>query len=226
MLYFVMTGADLRKAREAKGWTQVQAAKRLRVTQAYLSMLERGRRSLPDDLAANVARLLPVSPITLPLDRNRSSDLAEDLGALGYAGFSYLASRLQRNPASVLLDALSRKVFDARVAEALPWLAFEFAQMNWKWLLPRVKVLDRQNRLGFLVTLARLLAEGKKDADRVRKLTVLESRLEKSRLVAEDNMGSQLTNTETEWLRTTRSAEAKFWNVLSDMRLEHLHVWK
>src|SRR6266568_4706153 len=42
-----MTGRDFRDARRKKGWTQEETAEKLRVTQAYLSMLESGRRSMP-----------------------------------------------------------------------------------------------------------------------------------------------------------------------------------
>ena len=39
-----MTGFDLKEARTKLGWTQEQAAGALGLTQAYLSMVELGRR--------------------------------------------------------------------------------------------------------------------------------------------------------------------------------------
>ncbi|HVZ18271.1 MAG TPA: helix-turn-helix transcriptional regulator, partial [Terriglobales bacterium] len=217
-----MTGSDLKLARAQRRWTQQQMARRLRVTQAYLSMLEAGRRPVPDDLALRVARLVEVSPLTLPLEQRRSTDLAADLGVLGYPGFAYMQGGKPRNPASLLLDAISREHLDARVAEALQWLVFQYAEMNWNWLIPRVKVRDRQNRLGFLVSLARQLAERKDNPQREAHLKDLEERLQRSRLLHEDTFGAQLTGPERDWLQTQRSEQARFWNVLSDLKPEFL----
>jgi len=58
---------DLREARRKKGWTQVETAEKLGVTQAYLSMLERGRRTLPYDLARLAVETLHAPPTALPL---------------------------------------------------------------------------------------------------------------------------------------------------------------
>jgi transcriptional regulator with XRE-family HTH domain len=218
-----VTGTDLKLARTHRGWTQQQAARKLGVTQAYLSMLEGGRRAVPDALAVTIAGSFEVSPVALPLEQKRSTDLAADLGALGYPGFAYLSRPQRRNPAALFLDALSREHLGARVTEALPWLAFGFADMNWNWLLPRVKVRDRQNRLGFIVRLAQIMAEGVADDARAAKLKQVADRLARSRLLLEDTLGgSSLTNAEREWLRVKRSEDAVFWNVLTDLRLEDL----
>src|SRR5260370_20470037 len=62
-----MTSRDLRDARRKKGWTQEETAEKLGVTQAYLSMLERGRRSMPYDLARLAVETRDAPPIALPL---------------------------------------------------------------------------------------------------------------------------------------------------------------
>jgi hypothetical protein len=80
---------------------------------------------------------------------SRKRDFGAELGALGYPGFSYLRGRRRRNPAKVLLEALNEPNLDARVAEGLPWLAMNYADMDWDWLVRNAKVHDRQNRLGF-----------------------------------------------------------------------------
>jgi transcriptional regulator with XRE-family HTH domain len=216
-----VTGSELKSARHGRGWTQEEAARKLRVTQAYLSMLESGRRAVPDDLALKVANVLPVSPVSLPLRQERSNDLAADLGALGYSGFAYLAASKRRNPARVLLDALTCTRTSPRVFDALPWLVYRFAHMNWGWIVPRIKVRDLQNRLGFVVTQARRMAEEAGDTATADALRQVVSGLERSRLLAEDTFsGSALTNAEREWLRENRSDDARFWNVLTDLRLE------
>ena len=52
-----MDGATLRKARLRKNWTQVQAAVALDVTQAYLSMLEKGRRVTSEPFVRKALKL-------------------------------------------------------------------------------------------------------------------------------------------------------------------------
>jgi hypothetical protein len=48
---------------------------------------------------------------------------------------------------------------EVRVVEALPWLVAEYSDLDWAWLMREAKLGDVQNRLGFLVTLGRQLAE-------------------------------------------------------------------
>ena len=62
-----MNGEELREARLRAGWTQQQAAGRLGVTQAYLSMVERGHRVLPSILVRKAVEILHASPTALPL---------------------------------------------------------------------------------------------------------------------------------------------------------------
>ena len=62
-----MTGSELKNARKASSWTQVQAANRLGVTQAYLSMVERGERAISDELALRAANVFEVPATALPL---------------------------------------------------------------------------------------------------------------------------------------------------------------
>src|ERR1043166_8506979 len=101
-----MTGRQLKSGREQKGWSQEHAARRLGVSQPYLSMLERDERQVPEQLARKAADLYGMSAAVLPTkpawDSMRPADkdtLALDLAALGYPGLSYLKSRRKKNPA-------------------------------------------------------------------------------------------------------------------------------
>src|SRR6266513_1537104 len=86
---------DLKAARLRKGWVQVQVAEYLGVTQAYVNMLENGRRRLTPALSRRVTALYGLSPETLPLSeefvpaRTDNQHLAESLAKLGYPGFAY-----------------------------------------------------------------------------------------------------------------------------------------
>jgi len=167
-------GNMLKEARLEKNWSQVRAALALDVTQAYLSMLEKGHRPVSERLVRKALKVLSLPPTALPLRSeevemrvsSQKRDFSAELSALGYPGFAYLRARRRRNPAEVLLDALNEPNLDARVAEGLPWLAMTYVDMDWAWLVRNAKVRDRQNRLGFAVFLASEVAEGKNDKER------------------------------------------------------------
>ena len=225
-----MEGQELKEARQAKGWTQAQAAKKLGVTQAYLSMLERGRRTLSRRLARRAVQLLDAPPTALPLadelavTPSGSEKTRVDLASLGYPGFAYLRGpRARRNPAEVLLSALGESDLDSRVVEGLPWLVQQYSDMNWDWAVQTAKLNDRQNRLGFVATLAYDLTTGAGDEKRSRKLKEYVAVLDRSRLAREDTLcHDSLTQAERTWLRANRSETATHWNLLTDMHAENL----
>ena len=72
-----MTGEELREGRKRRGWTQVDLARRLGVSQGYVCLLERGQRPVPPVMAQKVARLLDLPATALPL-RSTSGPLADD----------------------------------------------------------------------------------------------------------------------------------------------------
>jgi transcriptional regulator with XRE-family HTH domain len=223
-----MTGSDLKGVREKAGWTQQQAASALGVTQAYLSMVERGRRPVTDSVATRAMETFDLPPTALPLESENSLSLNDDdfkaeLGTLGYPGFSYLRAEHKRNPAELLSYALNQSDLDARVVEALPWMTCEYVDMNWDWLVGHAKQNDRQNRLGFVVALAGELAEKKGDSSRSEKLNRYREVLDRSRLAREDTLcHDSMTKAERKWLEKNRPPEALHWNLLTDLDLKHL----
>jgi hypothetical protein len=193
-------------------------------------MLERDERRVPEQLARKAAGLYRMSaavlPTTLAWDNVRPTDedtLAQDLAALGYPGLSYLKSKRKKNPAEVLLSALSARDLDVRLTEALPWVLLKFPDLDWQWLVAAAKFNDLQNRLGFVTGVARRLAEMSGDRDTAELLGRQEGVLERSRLMREDTLcHDSLTKTERQWLRENRSEEARHWGLLTDMSPEHL----
>jgi hypothetical protein len=143
------------------------------------------------------------------------------------AGARWNSTRIEaieeaKSPAAVLLSALRSDRLEPRSAEALPWLVATFPDLDWDWLVPRVKTQDLQNKLGFVVTLARQLAE-LTNAPAVGVLREQEDALARSRLVREDVFGrTTLTEAEKRWLRAHRPPEASHWNVLSSLTAKHL----
>jgi transcriptional regulator with XRE-family HTH domain len=214
-----MNPEHLKAARLGRGWNQHQAATRLGVTQAYLSMLERGRRSSAP-LARKLMRVYDLPPTSLPLSslpKDVTPEVvARDLASLGYPGLAHLRRRGRKvNPAEFLLTALSQPNLDARVAEGLPWLVLRYPEMNFDWLVREARAEALQNRLGFVVTLARQAA-GRND------LQPLEQTLADSKLEKEDSFCKELSEPERRWLREHRSKEARQWNLLSDLRPDAL----
>ena len=226
-----MTGADLISGRNQKGWTQQEAAKKLKVSQPYLSLLENSVRRVPEELARKAATVFGLSAVALPIKTGwenvqptDSNGAAADLGCLGYPGFAYLQTKRRKNPAEVLLSALSARRLNPRVAEALPWLLLQFPDLDWKLLISAAKLRDLQNKLGLVTCLARILAEKRGEFEKAELLRSQEKILERSRLLMEDTLcNDTLTQAERRWLETNRPDEARHWRVLTDLSAEHLN---
>ena len=220
----------LKSARLRKRWTQVQAAAHFGMTQAYWNLLENGKRKLTPELVQRAASVLEFSPQLLPVaDAFKPAHvgdqrLADWLSQLGYPGFSHLQTRARkRNPLEVLLTALAQKSLDGRVAEALPWVALKYAQPDSDWLVQNARRFNLQNRLGFVVCLAREVAEKQGDNARSAELRCLENALDDSRLVKEDVFyRPPRTDSEKDWLRNNRTPVAAHWNLLTDIKAAHL----
>src|SRR5712691_5008077 len=221
-----MNFTNLKTARLAKGLSQVEAAGRLKVSQSYLAMLEGGVRRLTPELARRAMRVYDLAPTALPpselnvaSDQTASETLAGDLAALGYPGFAYLRPRnwKPKNPGEVLLAALAQDDLEPRLVEALPWLVLRYWTLDWPWVVREAKVRDLQNRLGFVVSLGRSLADRAEDEEKARVLADLEAQLDRSRLAREDTLcRASLPDPERRWLVEHRSEAAKHWNLLTD----------
>jgi len=74
-----MSGEALRKVRKQRGWTQAEAGKRLGVSQAYVALLEKGRRPVPADLARKAVREFKLNPVLLPLTSSQHSAFSTQL---------------------------------------------------------------------------------------------------------------------------------------------------
>ncbi|SRR6266481_1074149 len=223
-----MNTGSLKMARERRGWTQVQAADKMGLSQTYLSLLEKGKRSLTWKLAEKFVRVYGMSPSQLPLLPHSDMAQADEekmvyaLSTLGYPGYSYLGKSKKHNPAEVLFAALSNNNLDPRVMEALPWLVMTYYDMNWEWLLVQVKTHDLQNRLGYVTMLARQLAEYHKMPS-IPTLIQWELALERARLVKEDTLClDSMTSAEKRWLTSNRPQEARHWNLFTDLTMKSL----
>lgn len=213
-----MNLTQLKEARLRRRHTQQEAASRLGVTQAYLSMLEKGERQPSFELGRKLMHEYGVSPTVLPVSDAvaASDDPAHELASLAYPGFAHLRrGRTKLNPATFLLKVLASRNLEARVVEGLPWLVFRYPDMDFDWLVPQARLKNLQNRLGFCVTLARLASPNQT-------LAKPEQELAGSKLAKEDSFCRELSEPERRWLESHRSEQARQWNLLSDLRPESL----
>ena len=65
-----MTGTQLVQFRKQNKRTQIEAARELGVSQTYLSMLEKGKRPLTDDLRAKAVWAFHLSPTEMPVSES------------------------------------------------------------------------------------------------------------------------------------------------------------
>ena len=107
--------------------------------------------------------------------------------------------------------------------EALPWLVLRYSTLDWSWVVREAKMHDLQNRLGFVVGLARELAGRVGDARKARALANLEAHLDHSRLAREDTLcRASLPEPELRWLAEHRPEAAKHWNLLTNWTADAL----
>ena len=225
-----MTNDQLKAGRAQAGLTQEQAAKTLGVSQPYLSQLEKGQRPVTPALARSAAALYRLPPTALPMPEppaegaaSDGAQLARQLSGLGYPGFAHLRPR-KANPAAVVLESLLQKDLETRLTEALPWILLRYPDMDWSWLVRHSKLQDVQNRLGFLVALAKDLATNRAESEAaVRQLSAVEQQLERARLAREDTLCREsMPDAERRWLKTHRSALARHWNLLTGLTVDQL----
>ena len=220
-----MTSERLKSGRLNAGLTQVQAARRLGVSQPYLSQLEKGERPVRAELARAAAALyrLPATALPMPestpvADGADPERLARQLAGLGYPGFAHLRS-IKANPAAVVLESLLQRDLEVRLVEALPWVLLAYPDMDWSWLVRHAKLRDAQNRLGFLVALAKDLATTQPQfRGALEPLSSVEKKLEQARLAREDTLcRDSMPVTERRWLQARRSPLAQHWNLLTGL---------
>lgn len=220
----------LKAGRLKAGLTQQQAAEALGVSQSYLSQLELGQRPVTPELARAATALYRLSATALPMPEpptaGRVADaaqLARQLSGLGYPGFEHLRPR-KANPAAVVLGALLQNDLETRLAEALPWVLLMYPDMDWEWLVRHSKLHDVQNRLGFLVAVAKALAGDRAEFESAAsQLSTVEQRLERARLAREDTLCREsMPAAERSWLKAHRSALARHWNLLTGLTADQL----
>jgi transcriptional regulator with XRE-family HTH domain len=223
---------NLKQLRTTKGWSQEEAAKKLHVSQPYLSLLENGVREITPKLSRKLLRLLNLSPSFLPLPVNldawgepKAEVLSKQLAALGYLPFGYLRTNSVRpeNPAAILIWALAAHNLEPRLVESLPWILLNFHDLDTTWLIRESKIRDIQNRLGFIVSMAYEIATKNTGyCERTNPLTALLDTLNRSRLVHQDTLCEEgITPRIRKALLQSQSIAAEHWGIVTRWKAEH-----
>lgn len=228
-----MTGVQWKRARQAASLTQAVAARSLGVSQPYLSQLESASRQASPELAQKAAVLYGV-PTVVPVPRSRQSqdlgpdDLQRELAELGYPGFAHIALGPPENPARVVLSAIVQKDLDTRLVEALPWVMSKYTDLDWGYLRDQAKLRNAQNRLGYVVHLAKCVVASRPfDASAAQTLDGWETELEEARLAKEDTLCREsMPQRERRWIKEHRSPAAAHWNLLTSLTPEQLSYVK
>lgn len=223
-----MNHQQFKAGRQQARLTQMEAARRLGTSQPYLSQLEKGLRPVTPELARRSTKVYGLSPTNLPVPKAVSMNdaldcpkFARQLAGLGYPGFAHLRAE-RTNPAVLILHALVQRDLEVRLIEALPWVLCTYPDLDWPWLIDQVRLNDAQNRLGFLVGVAKDVTESKQGVA-LQHLSAAETTLEHSRLAREDTLcRDSMPEAERRWLMTNRSPRAQHWNLLTGMTAEQL----
>ena len=139
-----------------------------------------------------------------------------ELACPRYPGFEYdpKHGRESCNPAELLLDAIDRPDLDARIVEGLPWIPFHFPDLRWDWLIFEAETRGRQNRLGFVVSLAKSVAERRSMTKLSSRLFAVIERIDQIRLEMNDTLRLESWPiVQRQAARQKRSALAAHWDL-------------
>jgi transcriptional regulator with XRE-family HTH domain len=225
-----MTAGQWKSGRQKGGLSQVDAARLLNVSQPYLSQLETRLRVPSAELARKATKRYRLPPTALPLPEPLDVQgvlpdrLQRMLASLGYPGFEHIRAKTVSNPAEVVLSAVVQRDLDVRLVEALPWVLSAYTDLNWEWLRDRAKLNNAQNRLGYLVHLAKQTARASAvDQSAVQVLSRWQNELEEARLALEGTLcRDSMPERERAWLRTNRPEAAVHWSLLTSLTAEQL----
>jgi hypothetical protein len=106
----------------------------------------------------------------------------------------------------------------------LPWLLLRYPHLDWGWLTSEVKLRNRQNRLGFVVALAKQLAERMPEyCEASSYLSPVEEELEDARLAKLDTLCHESwSERRREQVNHRRSGLAEHWNLSTGVSVEQL----
>lgn len=118
-----------------------------------------------------------------------------------------------------MFAAITQRDLDTRLVEALPWVVSTYVDLDWQWLRDQVKLRNAQNRLGYVVYLAKEVARSQADAlNASQTLAKWEQDLEDARLAVEGTLcRDSMPNPERSWLRAHRPRAAAHWNLLMSL---------
>ncbi len=122
------------------------------------------------------------------------------------------------DPLEFVLDALRTENLDQRVTDALPWVLVHRADLDYRRLTDEARLLNVQNRLGFLLEVTVEAARKLHSDGTAARLEPWLVRLREARLYKEDTLCKRsLTQVERKRLRRSRPKAARFWRLFTDV---------
>lgn len=166
----------------------------------------------------------------LTLNEAQNNQWADDLATMGYPGYTHrlwqLSQRTPPDPTSFMITLLNERAVSARVVNGFPWVLFHFAlAIDWEALVKYAVEHDRQNRLGFLVTLAAEYAEKNGERERAARLNHYQEVLNRVRLDQDDTFFDEhvsmfQSESGRQWLELYRPEEARYWRLDTNTELK------
>ena len=115
----------------------------------------------------------------------------------------------------MVLSAVVKPDLDTRLVEALPWVLGAYTDLDWAWLRDRAKLQNAQNKLGYVVHLAKETVDSR---NAVQVLSKWQEELEEARLAREGTLcRDSMPERERAWLRENRPAAAVHWSLLTSL---------
>ena len=124
----------------------------------------------------------------------------------------------------MLFTAVAQRNLDTRLVEALPWVVCTYSELDWPWLRDRAELLNLQNRLAYIVYLAKEVAGSRSsNKEHMHRWSSWERELEDARLAREDTLCREsMPERERARLKAHRPRAARHWNLLTSLTVEQL----
>ena len=113
-----MNGAQIKEARLVASCTQQEAARKLGVTQAYLSMVERGNRPVSTELTSRAVELFEVPAIALPFKECDSGSRDDSFFACDEEACGQDAAAIQSRWLTFVSSTASESAIEAHAVPA------------------------------------------------------------------------------------------------------------
>jgi transcriptional regulator with XRE-family HTH domain len=231
-------GQKLKALREARRLNQTNLAARLGISQARISLIERGQAALDAGEFLDVLRIfnVPASHFESPAEDQDALALQNALIHLGanhlFANDRIVPDEALGDPGTVIREVLATGTNPRQIAALAPVLVLQFDRLNLTQLWARFVDYGLQQRLGWLLenTVAAIQEASPKARDRASSAQLRKAgthlrhfldQIEPQRLSAqarpEDILGEVFSRKTLEEIQRSRSDLSRRWSILTNL---------